>query len=539
MRRSQEQQINIGEAFAQAMQAYEGGRAGEARKLAHQIIEARPDFGGAHYLLGLLALDQGRAPRAVDHLAKAIAITPGQAVLHLAMGRALDLDDKASEAALHFRMVLSLDPGHAEAHARLAALAARQGRSDNAIEHCRAAVAADPAHAEAWNLLGALVHQRGDAAAAIEPLRRALALRPEWPAALNNFGVALKEVGQLDTAVTILEGAVTLKPGHAGYRANLAAALRAQGRLDAARAEAERATKTDPRNADAWIELGLARQAQGHLEGAAAAFDRAVSVAPAQVHAHYCLAEARRLLGQGDKAASAYRHCLELDPEDRHGAALGLALTGAGPAPDRAPEAYVRQLFDEYAGRFDQALLNRLEYRAPALLADALTRVIGEAHGLAVMDAGCGTGLAAPVLRPRAAVLDGVDLAPAMVEKARARELYDDLAVGELVATLAARPERYDLIVAADVLVYLGNLGPVMQAAHQALHPSGTFAFTVERTDDAETYLLGPKSRYAHAPAYVHGSAEANGFRVALMEEAVTRREAGQDVPGLVVVLTR
>jgi predicted TPR repeat methyltransferase len=154
------------------------------------------------------------------------------------------------------------------------------------------------------------------------------------------------------------------------------------------------------------------------------------------------------------------------------------------------------------------------------------------------MDAGCGTGLAAPVLKPFAARLDGVDLSPAMVERAAERQLYDELVVGELVGTLAARAGHYDLVVAADVLVYLGDLEPVMRAARAALKPGGAFAFTVEKADGIESYVLGPKQRYAHAAEYVDGTAALAGFTVALMEDAVTRRDAGHDVPGLVVVLT-
>jgi predicted TPR repeat methyltransferase len=535
----QAQQIKpVAELFAEAMRAYEDGKVAEAKRLARKLTDSAPQFGGAHYLLGLLALDVGQGKRAAESLARAIAITPNQPILHLAMGRALELAGDVAEAALHYRTVLVIDANHAEAHARLGELLRRAGKHADAMAHCQAAIAASPVHAEAMNTLGALLTETGRAAEACDVLRRALELRPDWPAALNNFGVALRDIGRGGDAATILEGALELRPDHAGTRANLATVYRILGRFDDARIQAERGTRLDSRDADAWMELGLTRQAQNHWEGAAAAFERATAAAPRSARTWYCLGEARRALAQPDRAAYAYRKALAVDPDDQHGAGLGLALAGGAPTPDKAPEAYVRQLFDDYADRFDQALVEKLDYRAPTVLGAALARTLEKKTDLAVMDVGCGTGLAAPVLKPLAARLDGVDLSQAMVARAQARGLYDELVVGELVTTLQARAATYDLVVAADVLVYLGDLEPVLAAVKMALKPGGAFAFTVEKTLDTETYLLGPKQRYAHAAEYVTSRAEAAGFTIALLEDAITRRDADQDVPGLVVVLT-
>lgn len=525
--------------FTEAMRAYEDGKPADARRLARQLVEIAPSFGGAHYLLGLLALDQGQGRRAAGHLATAIAITPGQPALHLAMGRALEMSDEMAEASLHFRTVLNIHPHHAEAHARLGHLLRQQNRHDEAINHCRKAVAADPGHAEAWNTLGALLQQQGDPREAALCLRRALQLRPVWPAALNNFGLALKECGNLAEAAAILEGAVDIRPDHAGTRTNLASVLRAMGRLEQAREQAEKAVKLAPRDSDAWVELGLIRQTQGHDDGAAAAFDRATAIAPDQIKPWFCLAESCRALGQTDRAAQAYRHCLTLDPDDSHGAGLGLALTGTADTPQRAPQAYVRQLFDEYADRFDSALVGALDYRGPALLADALNRCLDQRRDLAVLDAGCGTGLAAPVLRPLATTLDGLDLSAAMVAKARERGLYDGLHEAELEQFLTACGERYDLIAAADVMVYLGDLAPVLAAARSALRDNGTLAFTVEKAENCDSYMLGAKHRYAHAPDYLRHQADLAGFAVLLLEDAVTRKDGGIDVPGMVAILRK
>ena len=530
----------IGDSFAKAMKAYESGKAQTARKLATRLAEDHPGFGGGHYLLGLLALERRHCRQAISHFARAIAITPDQPAPHFAMGRALEASDDINSAMLHYRAVLTHDPRHAEAHARLGDLLRRSGKIDQAIEHCRATLAVLPDHAEAHHCLGALLLEQGEAEQALPHLKQALAARPDWPAALNNTALALHRLGRLDEAAVLAAGAIELAPDRAGFRANLAAIHRAAGRLDQARIEAETATRRDPHCADGWIELGLARQAMGHIEGAAAAFERAVTAAPDLPRAHWCLAEAAMAQGQTERAARHYRACLELDAEDRFGAALRLSLATGGATPDKAPTAYVRQLFDDYADRFDTQLMERLDYRAPAVLGAALARSLGSAVDLDVIDIGCGTGLAAPMLRPLARRLIGIDLSAAMAAKARQRGLYDEVAVGELEARLHAEPLAYDLVVAADVLVYFGDLGGVTAAAHCALKPGGAFAFTVERAgDDVASYALGAKSRYAHAGPYLRALADQYGFTVALLEPAATRRDDGADVPGWVAVLKK
>lgn len=535
---------SIATMFADAMRAYEDGRPGEARRLAKKLVDLAPAFGGVHYLLGLLALDQAQGRRAIQHLARAIAITPGQPPLHLAMARALEQTGDVAEACLHHRTVLELAPNHADAHARLGHLLGRLGRVDEAIAHCRQAVTADPAHAEAWNMLGALLQQARQPEQAAQALRQALNLRPSWPAALNNYGQALLTLGQAESAAIVLAGAVELRPDHAGAHVNLAAALRQSHRLDLAQTHADTAIKLAPRDGDAWVELGLVRQAQGHAEGAAAAFERATGLMPDQVKPWFCLAEACRALGDVERAGRAYRHCLTLDGEDHHGAGLGLALT-LGEAPGRAPRAFIRQMYDDYADRFDTALQDGLSYRGPQILGEALDQVLGPVGGLAVLDAGCGTGLAAPVLRPLADRLDGVDLSGAMIERAAAKGNYDSLHQGDLVEFLEAHADSYDLIVAADVLIYLGDLSPVMTAARHALksvsHQSGpgTFAFTLELAEDCPSYVLGPKGRYAHGPDYVRHQADMAGFAVTRLEPVTVRQEAGTDVPSLLAVLTK
>jgi predicted TPR repeat methyltransferase len=216
---------------------------------------------------------------------------------------------------------------------------------------------------------------------------------------------------------------------------------------------------------------------------------------------------------------------------------LEAAETGA-PPPERTTDAYVAALFDVYAPSFDDSLRGFLAYRAPERLMEAVRATLGERRDLEVLDLGCGTGLAGPLLRPFARQLEGIDLSTGMLAKARERGVYDVLRAGEITAELAASTRPQDLIVAVDVLVYFGALEQLFEHVARRLAPGGLFAFTVEKSTEPG-YRLLPSARYAHHLDYLRGCARAAGLRPVVEREATLRKQAGQPVTGHVVVLTR
>ncbi len=285
------------------------------------------------------------------------------------------------------------------------------------------------------------------------------------------------------------------------------------------------------------LEFGLALRDEGDVDGAVSVFEQAVERAPDWAEARFALAEALEAAGRRDEAIQAFAAYLTRDPADTMGAAIRLALLGAAPQPDRLPESYVATLFDQYAPRFEESLLGHLSYAAPGLLREALdaVRPVAVPEGR-VLDLGCGTGLAGEVLRSRAAWLEGVDLSSGMIEQARRKGLYDRLEVSEAVTALTDARDRFDIVCAADVLIYLGDLAPLFAAVRRALVPGGLFAFTVQRTA-GDGYLLGGDHRYSHSRAYVERAALEARLAIRFLADAICRTEKGQGVPGLVVVL--
>ncbi len=291
--------------------------------------------------------------------------------------------------------------------------------------------------------------------------------------------------------------------------------------------------------ADRRYDFARDLQLRGDLPAAADLLQQAVELAPNFASAWFTLGEVRLLLGERDAAVAAFRRARDADPRDRHGAAVRLMRLGAEPVSDM-PAAYVQSLFDQYAPRFEESLLNELRYRGPSLLFKAVLAVRSAAGKPAffkqVIDLGCGTGLGAAAFAHNVDHFIGIDLSPGMIEKARATGLYAELEVADMVAGLERRPDASaDLVIAADAMVYVADLAPLFRQIHRVLAPGGLLAFTTE-THAGEGVILGEGLRYAHAAGYLREVAANAGLDLVRLEQASTRDENHIPVSGLVAV---
>ncbi|WP_265516399.1 methyltransferase domain-containing protein [Nitratireductor luteus] len=276
--------------------------------------------------------------------------------------------------------------------------------------------------------------------------------------------------------------------------------------------------------------------AAGDIRAAAELMAEAVALVPGWVAGHYRLGEMRAEADDMAGAHDAWRACLRLDPADRLGASLKLELHGALSGLDTAPSAFVETLFDQYAETFDEALVEKLAYRVPELLEQAVLAVVtGPMQFAHVVDLGCGTGLMGERLRRSASFIEGFDLSAEMLRKAEAKGLYDRLGQADL-QTLSSLPRETDLVTAADVFMYLGALDRVIDMVAAHLSPGALFAFSVEKHDGPGDLQLRPSRRYAHAPAYIARVIATAGFDLVSEETAVIRMDRGEPIEGLIVV---
>jgi len=265
----------------------------------------------------------------------------------------------------------------------------------------------------------------------------------------------------------------------------------------------------------------------------------AVELAPDWALGWFRLGEMQEAAGDLEAAALAWTMALKLDPADRPGSALKLALIGKAPPASAPPSAFVEALFDQYAPNFDTALVEKLDYRVPQYLDEAIRAVPGAGRRFRLaLDLGCGTGLMGERLRPIVERLEGFDISAEMLRKAERKGVYDHLGKADL-QQFAYAGTAPDLVTAADVFMYVGALETIVATVAGLLGVDGLFAFSVEKLDEAGGFALQPSRRYAHSEPYVRAVLAGNGFSVLSLEERVIRQDRREPVAGLIVVARR
>jgi predicted TPR repeat methyltransferase/Tfp pilus assembly protein PilF len=522
-----------------ALEHHRAGRLRQAEAGYRELLRQDANHADALHWLGVLLHQAGLSEQAVASLERAAALRPRDAAFQHNHGQAYFGAGRPGEAVAPLERAAALEPGRAETLVALG-LAHLSRRPDP------------------------------NPAAAVSALRRAREAGLDTASLHHDLGVAELAAGKADDAIASLRAAVAKDPSCASAHHHLALAYRATGEPKEVRKSLIKALEIDPDRARAWYALGVLDAEAGNPAQAAGSFRKAVRVSPGYAAAYEALGDALKKAGREGEARQAFRmggrvasgqfmpgaaeasneraatqpgsvaeYEQRITPQgsvEQLRYALS-ALTGLL-APTRLPSEQVSRLFDDYADRFDTHLQEKLGYRVPERLAEAVAEARqGDGRLMDVFDLGCGTGLCGPLLRPMAATLRGVDLSPAMVEKARARGVYDALELGDLVDALKTHSRAFDLLTAADVLIYVGDLAPVMEAAAAALRPGGLFVFSVEAAGGDRFHLQHAVRRYAHSKPYVEHIAAICGFQQRSIEPLLVRLERGQPVPGYMVVL--
>ena len=366
---------------------------------------------------------------------------------------------------------------------------------------------AGPRQPEALKALGRISFENGDLEAAQYFLGEALKRVPDFFEGHHLRGVALMRLGRNAAALECLERAVALAPHLKEALLNHATLLLEMKRPTEALAGFDRLLSLDPDHAVGWNNRGNALAALSRLEEAVAAYDRALAL---------------------DSQMEAAR-------DNRFYALLSLRKV------DRISDFAVRAAFDNAAPRYDETVLQELDYRGHIQLRALAERLFGPlVPPWRILDLGCGTGLAGECFKDAAkgGRLDGVDISPVMIAEAERRGIYDQLVVADIETFLASPGACYQLILSADAMVYLGDLAATFAGVAGRLEQGGAFLFTCE-AKQGTGWELTPANRFRHSEAYLRAEADRAGLSWLDLVPCFPRTERGQPVPGFAVAVDK
>jgi predicted TPR repeat methyltransferase len=549
------------DALAIALEHHRAGRLRQAAAAYRALIDADPHHADALNWLGVLAFQAGRPDHAIPLLERAAKARPDDPAFAHNLGMAHLHSNHFTDAIEAFERAAKLAPDRPETLTAwgLAHLARRTEPDANAAVFAfRQAILAVDKHAENDPTRNS---EPGTRNSPQSDLHRHLAL-------------ALLATNRPDDAIAAFLNALEQNPHDPAAWHHLALAHRQKGDTKQVRKCLNKALEIDPENARAWYALATL-DADENPDIAIPLFKKAIKYDPTYTPAHHALGRTLERAGRHQESMRAFAQAIRAtrgtakkslavsrsprdpnapyhDPDplatlerrltdprtlDLHHA---LAANAEVFSPTKVPDYAIANLFDRYADTFDSHLRGKLLYAAPELIAQAVAELTAgdpEERRYDVLDLGCGTGLIGPLLRPLARTLDGVDLSPAILEKAREKNVYDALDVADMVALLNDRPQTYDLLTAADSIIYTGDLSPLFEAASKSLRPGGLFAFTVEAGSGDRYHLHKKTLRYTHSEPYLHHIARIHGYTTERFTPVIPRYEADHPVHGYLMVL--
>lgn len=511
--------MNIPELLQQAIKQHQAQQLSEAETLYRQVLSLDATQFDAWHLLGLIAKQRGELETALQLLGKARSINDQHAILHNNLGTVLHALGRSEDALACYDYALTLQSDYAMAWTNRGNALRSLGHYPNALASYEQALQIQTS-SEPWLQRGLCWQAMQDDEAALADFLEARALASNQAQQHDidfAMAVSLHRLRRYPEALRHYEAAQQTCAANAALRYAAIASNRG---------------------------MVLARL-QRYAE-AIPCFDESLMARPHHAHSLLQLGHSHQQCGQLAQAVIAYQEALQYSQNDqeREQAQFLLASLGQAEMPLTAPSAYLQTLFDQYAEHFDQHLQERLHYRVPALLAQAMTRYLPQTTGKPwdSLDLGCGTGLCGPWLSSFSRHLTGVDLSPKMLALAADTACYQDLQCEELLAFLKRIQDRetkaFHLIVAADVLVYFAHLDAVFERVQACLHEHAYFAFSVEQSSE-QAIQLQRHQRYAHSIAYLQEIAHQHHFEIKEMQEQVGRQEQGQAVASLIVVLQK
>ena len=349
-------------------------------------------------------------------------------------------------------------------------------------------------------------------------------------------GNSLLKVNKFSEAKLLFEQALELKPDFVDALTNLAIAEHGLGNLNHAVRLYKDAVATDPNSAlenENKILSVIYYFSQNNIQEALEILTVLIEQSPEDALLYNMLGGCLASIGQTEMAIVNYQKALDLEPEYAIPRHMLNSLTGH--TSKEPPKEYVKNLFDDYAHRFNDSLVNNLQYNLPFIIKELILELNkNKLEFNNVIDLGCGTGLAGKNLRDISTNLTGVDVSKNMISEAEKLDIYDKLLVGDIVEELSLMEDKFDLLIALDVLIYVGDVKSIFQAVRKRCEINSLFVFSVE-IQDSNGYSLLKSSRYAHSDKYIKDQA-AELFKLVDSKDVRLRKEGNNWINGKVFV---
>ena len=503
----------------------------------------------AHSLAGCqwrayLANAQQDLPRAELALREMLVLAP-QANTHLLLASNLHKQQCYAEAQAILLHLLQLEPHLWVAKFNLAQSYLAEGDIQAALPLLTQCLQGEPEHSELLFQLAAIHCQLDQPDHAKNYLTRLLTLEPYHVEGLNNLGACHLKVGDHVAAIHCFATAMRVDEQHLPARSNLAVALLRENRYQEALVHFEQYLTLAPEDVDALYHAGVAASMQGELDRALDYFQQVLANKAAEltvlVPSLLNLASIALKKNEPSNAIGFYQRVIALEPLQAIATYMLAALLGNA-LPDKAPEAYVSALFDQYAAHFDQHLVTELAYQTPQQLRKLYDRVVKKTALLPpfhLLDLGCGTGLSGAAFLDVASPLTGVDLSSQMLTVARAKGFYQNLVEADIIAYLEQDGASFEIILAADVVVYLGDLADFLRLSAKRLVKGGLLLFSLETAALNVPFKLTTTGRFQHQLADVLAQGKAHGLRCLAKEQVTLRTQAKQAVIGTIIALQK
>lgn len=500
----------------------------------NQALIQQPHSAPIYNSKGNVFLRQGNQEAALSEYQRAVKSDPRYAIAYNNLGRCLYLQEKFNAAQKAYAKALELNPNFGDAYYNQGVLMLKLGNLAQAHVSLERALTLNPRNAAIHGQMAQIYLQKGEYPEAIDYLQKRLIAQPDHIDSWHYLGMAHFSLNQFEDAVHSFEKVLQLTHRHPECYEHLAIAYLKLDDKEKALTYFFRQLEIQP-TANAYYNIGVLLIEKGRHRDAIEYFRQAVALEPLHLPAHLNLGVLYLKSQQQEDALTHYRQAAAIKPDDPEIQHILMALT-QNKVPDKAPAEYLKNLFDQYAGYYDKHLTESLRYRVPQQLHAAiseLTRTDQPAWN--ILDLGCGTGLCGELFKEFSIRLTGIDISQEMVTAARAKNIYDELLVADIEQALANYHDL-DLVLAADVFTYIGELNGIFEQVRRALKKNGLFAFSVEKTEKLP-FELQPSIRYAHSRSYLETLIARHGFKIHTLKEITLRMQKEVPVSGYLVLL--